>query len=571
MIDLTSLPENGMFGHFATDAAAGSATQGPLDEGNEGNKASMATSKKPVVMAQSKSSTSSTGAKRGAVSKSNKREQAEDGIDDFESPQKSRENIAANKRKKVVTASLASNAFSKTGALAKLSVDPFSEIDIQMERIKKSVGGTRGGMKSAADAEDRLVHLVPILSKISDAQSKLSVLEQKVRVEMKKVSKAQYAASTSVIKEVSGREEINEAIIPSLFPRLSESEMARTKDWWNDTKLLEEVAQPANSAILSVEQGYKDNGLPLSQVRLGEEAKEKEKEVETETEMEIAVAVETTGVVAHEAAIQTEGSSSSRDAAMQTDKLSREDALVQTEAQQHTDASMQTDTLSSPSSSPSPPVIFSQATEPDAPSTASFGSSGENYDAIKVIAGPSLVASKSKREQLWESLSPADLLALDPPPMFAALSADKLAALAAELNLPLDADLPQLLQENRALQMARERLVPVAEATEEGDVDEEEGEGSDEDAVGPLPADSSAEAVFTLLRRHHASLYQKLLLFHPLELDEMHALTKAAKIKLGKDGLKKLLAQHGVFVSTNTKGKAGGGIKDLNGAKFKRW
>ena len=91
------------------------------------------------------------------------------------------------------------------------------------------------------------------------------------------------------------------------------------------------------------------------------------------------------------------------------------------------------------------------------------------------------------------------------------------------------------------------------------------------DAVGPLPADSSAEAVFTLLRRHHASLYQKLLLFHPLELDEMHALTKAAKIKLGKDGLKKLLAQHGVFVSTNTKGKAGGGIKDLNGAKFKRW
>ena len=69
----------------------------------------------------------------------------------------------------------------------------------------------------------------------------------------------------------------------------------------------------------------------------------------------------------------------------------------------------------------------------------------------------------------------------------------------------------------------------------------------------------------------YTTLCQKALLFHPLDLDEVYALIKAAKIKLGKEGLKKLLAQHGVFVSAKSKGKAGGGIKELNGAKFKKW
>ena len=86
---------------------------------------------------------------------------------------------------------------------------------------------------------------MPILSKISDAQSKWSVLEQKVRVEMKKISKVHYA-TTSEIKEVSNREEISEVMIPHLFPSLSESDIARAKDWWNGTKLLEKVVKPAN-------------------------------------------------------------------------------------------------------------------------------------------------------------------------------------------------------------------------------------------------------------------------------------------------------------------------------------
>ena len=83
----------------------------------------------------------------------------------------------------------------------------------------------------------------------------------------------------------------------------------------------------------------------------------------------------------------------------------------------------------------------------------------------------------------------------------------------------------------------------------------------------PLLTDSLAEAVFTLLRVQYTTLYQKPYYF--TGPDEVYALIKAAKIKLGK-GLKKLLAQHGVFVSAKSE-EAGGGIKELNGAKFKKW
>ncbi len=448
--------------------------------------------KKPTLVAKNKSvaSTATAGTTRGAVSKSSKRAQADNGNDDFESPIKTRENIATNKRKKVASKSAVSSASSKTGAPAKLSMDPFSEIDLQMERIRKSIGGTRGGTKSTADAEDRLVHLVPILSKISDAQSKWSVLEQKVRVEMKKLSKVQYAASTSVIKEVNDREEISEVVVPSLFPRLSESDIARAKDWWNETKLLADVAKPANSAVLSVEHGYKANGLPLSQEQAKDDAMDKE--VERGADKECA------RTVTSEAATQT-GESSSSNAAIQTDEPQLADASIQTRTHEYNEASAQAD--APPSPSPSPPIILPQ-TGGGAPLRPS---SGESHDAIKIIT---------------------------------------------RHGHPED---------------------EAVSLTENTDVMVEEEQGSDDDTLGPLPEASSAEAVFTLLRVQHASLYQKALLFHPLDLDEVHALTKAAKIKLGKDGLKKLLAQHGVFVSTTSKGKAGSGIKDLNGAKFKRW
>jgi hypothetical protein len=415
--------------------------------------------KKPTLVAKNKSvaSTATAGTTRGAVSKSSKRAQADNGNDDFESPIKTRENIATNKRKKVAS---------------------------------KSIGGTRGGTKSTADAEDRLVHLVPILSKISDAQSKWSVLEQKVRVEMKKLSKVQYAASTSVIKEVNDREEISEVVVPSLFPRLSESDIARAKDWWNETKLLADVAKPANSAVLSVEHGYKANGLPLSQEQAKDDAMDKE--VERGADKECA------RTVTSEAATQT-GESSSSNAAIQTDEPQLADASIQTRTHEYNEASAQAD--APPSPSPSPPIILPQ-TGGGAPLRPS---SGESHDAIKIIT---------------------------------------------RHGHPED---------------------EAVSLTENTDVMVEEEQGSDDDTLGPLPEASSAEAVFTLLRVQHASLYQKALLFHPLDLDEVHALTKAAKIKLGKDGLKKLLAQHGVFVSTTSKGKAGSGIKDLNGAKFKRW
>ena len=90
------------------------------------------------------------------------------------------------KRKKHVVApnSSTSSSLPLSSTMASLSYDPYKVLNNQTELIKKSIG-TRN-LSNIPDPRARLEFLMDCLSKISESQSMISVVEQKIRTEMKK-------------------------------------------------------------------------------------------------------------------------------------------------------------------------------------------------------------------------------------------------------------------------------------------------------------------------------------------------------------------------------------------------
>ena len=97
------------------------------------------------------------------------------------------------------------------------------------------------------------------------------------------------------------------------------------------------------------------------------------------------------------------------------------------------------------------------------------------------------------------------------------------------------------------------------------------GEEEIDDDIGLTQAESQMEAIVDLLARDYPVIYQKILLFHPVPLEDLHACLKG-NVRIGKEALKKLMAQHHVFITQNkATSSATKSHATLNGAKYRQW
>ena len=465
--------------------------------------------------------------------------------DDFMSPEKAEPPNETKRKKKTAASSSSSSSLSSSsssstnhskggGGTAKarnvvksLSSDPYKVINNQTEIIKKAIGTKN--ISNIPDPRARLQFLMDSLSKISESQNMLSVVEQKIRTEMKKASKLQLAQSAKgPLNIVTEKEAINEEIVASLFPKLSESELASTKDWWNKTSLQENIEHSDNSVVLSVQRGYNPDGTalpaspPIATEAKGKEEAEEAEEAEKAEEAEAMDPLPPPPPVPAVPMVDKATNTSPQVMSLLDSSQSQSQSQSHSQAQSLSQAQVPTQTETETEDEGS---HIARRVKPRSGSvTVDLLGSSEESDAPHVLDG---VDSVAKNDALEQSGDPS-LVAMK---------------YGAEGN--------------------------YAEQEDEQYADDEEEEV--EDDVGLTQSDSQMEAIMDLLVRDYPMVYQKILLFHPVPLDELHACVKG-RVRIGKEALKKLMAQHHVFIAqSRSTSSSSQGHKNLNGAKYRQW
>lgn len=409
--------------------------------------------------------------------------------DDFMSPERIGSTNETKKKKHVVAPnSSTSSSPPSSSMMASLSYDPYKVLNNQTELIKKSIG-TRN-LSNIPDPRARLEFLMDCLSKISESQSMISVVEQKIRTEMKKASKLTLAQNAKgPVNLVTEREVIDEKLVDSLFPKLSESELASAKDWWNKTNLQGEIEHSSNSVVLSVQRGYNPDGTALP-----EDLKV------TDTAAPLKVKTQT------------------------VDRATNTSPIVMSLV----------DSSQSQSQSEPPKVAC-----------------GEHPSPKEESAPIDLVGSSEETETDTE------------PALAGSPTGDDVLSMLAK-NSPAEAK----TKVDVALETESER-----DDDEEKEEDKEREEDKDEvgDEMGLTQPDNQMEAIVTLLSTEYPIVYQKMLLFHPVPLDELHACLKG-RVRIGREALKKLMAEQCIFISQHSSNSSSTkSHKTLNGAKYRQW